>query len=187
MREVTGSIGPALVFRAVLAELHRNREGKPLRLSRTLRQNRDLPRERRAFLGVLPARDGVVPPGNGTRVFLPATLRNGHGRSFLGRGSNRSALSRPSPRSRPAHSRRAREVRARASRLFPKGARVEWWIDDAPFAESTGGRRTGALAPHPRPPCGEGARLGIRSGSADLDGPGLVPCEVTERPPAVTG
>ncbi len=49
MREVTGSIGPALVFRAVLAELHRNREGKPLRLSRDASSDRDLPRERRAY------------------------------------------------------------------------------------------------------------------------------------------
>jgi penicillin-binding protein 1C len=38
MREVTGSVGPALVLRSIFSELHRHREAGPLYLSRRLRQ-----------------------------------------------------------------------------------------------------------------------------------------------------
>ena len=38
MREVTGSVGPALVLRSLFSELHRHREASPLFLSRQLRQ-----------------------------------------------------------------------------------------------------------------------------------------------------
>ena len=136
MHEVTGSIGPALVFRAVLAELHRNREGKPLYLSRKLRQ-------------VAICRESGGLPGESCpramEWFRPETepeamcpLHSGTVVTAAARGEIK--IARPSPGLHLALDPRIPDELERfALELegLPRGARVEWWIDDEPFAEST--------------------------------------------------
>ena len=136
MHEVTGSIGPALVFRALLAELHRNREGKPLYLSRKLRQ---IPICRES--GALPADSCAramewFRPGTAPEAFCP--LHSGRVVTAGARGKTK--VGKPSPGLHLALDPRIPDELERfALELegLPKGARVEWWIDDAPFAEST--------------------------------------------------
>ena len=136
MHEVTGSIGPALVFRALLAELHRNREGKPLYLSRKLRQ-------------VAICRESGALPGDSCpralEWFRPETtpsascpLHSGTLAAESSRGEIK--VGKPSPGLHLALDPRIPDALERfALELegLPKGARVEWWIDDEPFAEST--------------------------------------------------
>jgi penicillin-binding protein 1C len=136
MHEVTGSIGPALVFRALLAELHRNREGKPLYLSRKLRQIA-ICRES----GALPTESCPramewFRPGTAPEALCP--LHSGGVVTAAARGEIK--VGKPSPGLHLALDPRIPDELERfALELegLPKGARVEWWIDDAPFAEST--------------------------------------------------
>jgi penicillin-binding protein 1C len=136
MHEVTGSIGPALVFRALLAELHRNREGKPLYLSRRLRQI------------AICRESGALPGDSCPRAlewFRPETeptsscpIHSGGVAVADSRGEIR--VGKPSPGLHLALDPRIPDELERfALELegLPKGARVEWWIDDHPFAEST--------------------------------------------------
>jgi penicillin-binding protein 1C len=136
MREVTGSIGPALVFRALLAELHRNREGKPLYLSRSLRQI------------AICRESGALPGDSCPRAlewFRPETapssscpLHSGGIVAATSRGEIK--IGKPSPGLHLALDPRIPDELERfALELegLPEGARVEWWIDDEPFAEST--------------------------------------------------
>ncbi len=140
MHEVTGSIGPALVFRAVLAELHRNREGKPLLLSRKLRQieicresggrpSYSCPRTMEWF------RPGTEPEVSCAR----------HSGTTLAATAGEIRIGKPSPGLHLALDPRIPDELERFAlelRGLPRGARVEWWIDDAQFAESReeGGR-----------------------------------------------
>jgi penicillin-binding protein 1C len=134
MHEVTGSIGPALVFRALLAELHRNREGKPLYLSRRLRQV------------AICRESGSLPSDSCPRAmewFRPETEPSAlcplHSGGAVARAGVELTISRPSPGLHLALDPRIPDELERfALELegLPKGARVEWWIDEAPFAES---------------------------------------------------
>ena len=136
MHEVTGSIGPALVFRALLAELHRNREGKPLYLSRKLRQIA-ICRESGALPGEsCPRAMEWFRPETAPEAMCP--LHSGSVVTAAARGEIR--VARPSPGLHLALDPRIPDELERfALELegLPKGARVEWWIDDEPFAEST--------------------------------------------------
>jgi penicillin-binding protein 1C len=136
MHEVTGSIGPALVFRALVAELHRNREGKPLYLSRRLRQI------------AICRESGALPVESCPRAmewFRPETepeascpIHSGAGAAASASGPIR--VARPSPGLHLALDPRIPDELERfALELedLPKGARVEWWIDDELFAESS--------------------------------------------------
>jgi penicillin-binding protein 1C len=134
MHEVTGSIGPALVFRALLAELHRNRDGKPLYLSRKLRQV------------AICRTSGALPGPSCPRAmewFRPGTepsdvcpIHSGGAKATVHREVR---IAKPSPglylaldpRIPDELERFALEVEG-----LPEGARVEWWIDGARFAES---------------------------------------------------
>ncbi len=134
MHEVTGSIGPALVFRALLAELHRNREGKPLYFSRKLRQVA-ICRESGALPGEsCPRAMEWFRPGTEPHASCP--LHSGGAPASTQREVK---IAQPSPglylaldpRIPDDLERFALEVEG-----LPQGARVEWWIDDALFAES---------------------------------------------------
>ena len=136
MHEVTGSIGPALVFRALLAELHRNREGKPLYLSRKLRQIA-ICRES----GALPSESCPramewFRPETGPEALCPL-----HSGGLVTAAARREVrVAQPSPGLHLALDPRIPDELERfALELegLPKGARVEWWIDDEPFDEST--------------------------------------------------
>jgi penicillin-binding protein 1C len=136
MHEVTGSIGPALVFRALLAELHRNREGKPLYLSRKLRQIA-ICRESGALPGEsCPRAMEWFRPETTPEAMCP--LHSGSVVTAAARGEIKVAQPSPGlhlaldPRIPDELERFALELEG-----LPKGARVEWWIDDEPFAEST--------------------------------------------------
>ncbi len=135
MHEVTGSIGPALVFRALLAELHRNREGKPLYLSRKLRQ-------------VAICRESGGLPGESCpramEWFRPETEPEAscplHSEMVAATAaSGPIKVAQPSPGLYLALDPRIPDELERfALELegLPEGARVEWWIDDQWFAES---------------------------------------------------
>jgi penicillin-binding protein 1C len=136
MHEVTGSIGPALVFRALMAELHRNRDTKPLYLSRKLRQV------------AICRQSGALPSSSCPRTmewFRPATepqtLCPRHpGGVSPARARGEIRIAKPSPGLHLALDPRIPDELERfALELegLPQGARVEWWIDDASFAEST--------------------------------------------------
>jgi penicillin-binding protein 1C len=136
MHEVTGSIGPALVFRALLAELHRNREGKPLYLSRKLRQV------------AICRESGALPTDSCPRTTewfrpdrAPESLCPLHSeKAATVAASGRVKIGRPSPGLHLALDPRIPDELERFALEvdgLPKGARVEWWIDDEPFAEST--------------------------------------------------
>jgi penicillin-binding protein 1C len=136
MREVTGSMGPALVFRAVLAELHRNQEGRPLYLSRKLRQipicresgaraSDSCPRAMEWFRAETEP-EAACPLHSGTAAAAkrPAEIR----------------ISRPTPGLHLALDPRIPDELERfALELegLPKGSRVVWHIDGEPFAESS--------------------------------------------------
>jgi penicillin-binding protein 1C len=135
MREVTGSIGPALVFRALLAELHRNREGKPLYLSRKLRQV------------AICRESGAVPGESCPRAMewfraetAPAAICPVHAGTVVADFRGEIQVGKPSPGLHLALDPRIPDELERFAleiEGLPKGARVEWWIDDEPFAEST--------------------------------------------------
>ena len=113
MKEITGSVGPGLVLRAVFAELYRNEDAKPLFLSRKLRQAPICRDERSRPRRLLPDDDGVVPPRRRPRRPLPSPRRRrAQSRSRRRRGAHPAALARAAPRARPTHSRRARALRA---------------------------------------------------------------------------
>jgi penicillin-binding protein 1C len=135
MHEVTGSIGPALVFRALLAELHRNLEGKPLYLSRRLRQV------------AICRESGVLPADSCPRTMewfrpetepeAPCPLHSGKAATGVPHGEIK--VARPSPGLHLALDPRIPDELERfalALEGLPDGARVEWWIDDELFAES---------------------------------------------------
>ena len=135
MHEVTGSIGPGLVFRAVLAELQRNREGKPLYLSRKLRQI-SICRESgaRASDSCPRAMEWFRP---GTEPDASCPLHSGTNAAAFEGGEIR--IGKPSPGLHLALDPRIPDELERFAlelRGLPRGASVEWWIDESPFAES---------------------------------------------------
>jgi penicillin-binding protein 1C len=139
MREVTGSIGPALVFRALMAELHRNRETEPLLLSRKLRK------------AAICRESGAAPSPSCPRTtewFRPGTEPRGacpkhSGTIAASRSRGEIRIARPSPGLHLALDPRIPDELERFAlevEGLPEGARVEWWIDEARFAESTNER-----------------------------------------------
>jgi penicillin-binding protein 1C len=136
MREVTGSIGPALVFRAVLAELHRNQEGRPLYLSRKLRRipicresgaraSDSCPRAMEWFRPETePEAACPLHEGAATAAKRPTDIR----------------IARPTPGLYLALDPRIPDELERFAlelEELPKGSRVVWHIDGEPFAESS--------------------------------------------------
>jgi penicillin-binding protein 1C len=135
MHEVTGSIGPALVFRALMAELHRNRETKPLYLSRKLRQV------------AICRESGALPSSSCPRTmewFRPRTEPRSqcpkHSRALAASSSRGEVrIAKPSPGLHLALDPRIPDELEKFPlelESLPQGARVEWWIDEALFAES---------------------------------------------------
>jgi penicillin-binding protein 1C len=141
MREVTGSVGPALVFRSIFADLHRNEESKPLFLSRRLRQVRVCRASGKLAGDSCPVatewfRPETVPeeacPLHGTAGVRSLSPRIGEIR-----------IAQPSPGLNLALDPRIPDELERFSlevEGLPSGSRVEWWVDDEPFAESTAQR-----------------------------------------------
>jgi penicillin-binding protein 1C len=150
MNTVTGSLGPALVFRALFAELNRNRESKPLYLSRRLRQI-SICRES----GLLPTSSCPLTSEWFRPEAVPTRTCSFHSDKSLVRRSisaaaaaptstrDRIRVAQPSPGLFLALDPRIPDELERfeleLDRL-PVGARVEWWIDDALFTETSAER-----------------------------------------------
>jgi penicillin-binding protein 1C len=141
MREVTGSVGPALVLRSIFADLHRNEESRPLYLSRRLRQVRVC----RAS-GKLAGDSCPV----ATEWFRPETVPE-ESCPLHGTGAARSLsprvgeirIAQPSPGLNLALDPRIPDELERFSlevEGLPSASRVEWWVDEELFAESTADR-----------------------------------------------
>jgi penicillin-binding protein 1C len=142
MSSVTGSLGPALVFRALFAELNRKGESKPLYLSRRLRQVSICRKSGRLPTSSCPLTTEWFRPGDVPTVSCPL-----HGGSVAAAAEtsprNRIRIAKPSPglflaldpRIPDELERFALEIEG-----LPEGARVEWWIDDLPFSQSTSER-----------------------------------------------
>jgi penicillin-binding protein 1C len=131
MRGVTGSTGPALVLRALFAELHRNETSRPLYVSRKLRRasicresgrlpGRECPRTAEWFHpGTVPKE--LCPLHAGTEASPPDRKL-----------ANEIRIMKPTPGLHLALDPRIPDELERFElRLagLPEGARAEWWVD----------------------------------------------------------
>jgi penicillin-binding protein 1C len=141
MREVTGSVGPALVFRSIFADLHRNGESRPLFLSRRLRQVRVCRASGKLAGDSCPVATEWFRPETAPEESCPL-----HGTGTVRSLSPRVEeirIAQPSPGLNLALDPRIPDELERFSlevEGLPSGSRVEWWVDDQPFAESTAER-----------------------------------------------
>ncbi len=152
MSTVTGSLGPALVLRALFAELNRARESKPLYLSRKLRQ---VPICRES--GLLPTSSCPLTTEWFRPDAVPTRSCRLHGEMPTATAAasavaprERIRIAQPSPGLFLALDPRIPDALERFELeldSLPAGARVEWWIDDAPFAKSTVARGRASWPP----------------------------------------
>ena len=135
MREVTGSVGPALVLRSLFSELHRHREASPLFLSRQLRQTH-ICRES----GLLPTdacpigtewfRADQTPIGQCRLHRDTVQIAARSGDAMMPR------VTQPSPGLHLAMDPRIPDEVERFELTLdrtPKDARIEWFVNDAPL------------------------------------------------------